>query len=106
MSLATTVVMMRELATAENPRDAFFGMFSAALAHWYGGTADGDYDEPWRQFQARCQAALEQVLKLARPDETHLVVTSCGVIAVIVQALLGLGDAAAMQVNWHWPMPA
>ncbi|MCY0853173.1 histidine phosphatase family protein [Cupriavidus sp. D39] len=93
-------VMMSELAAAENPRDAFFGMFGAALARWYGGTADGDYDEPWRQFQARCKAALEQVLKLAGPDETHLVVTSGGVIAVIVQALLGLGDAAAMQVNW------
>lgn len=93
-------VMMSEFAAAGNPHEAFFGMFGAALARWYGGTADGDYDEPWRQFQARCVNALEQVLEEARSNETHLVVTSGGVIAVIVQALLGLSDAAAMQINW------
>ncbi|WP_431825173.1 histidine phosphatase family protein [Burkholderia sp. F1] len=93
-------VMMSELAAAHDPRDAFFSMFGAALARWYGGTADGDYDEPWCRFQSRCLAALAQVLNRAGPDETHLVVTSGGVIAVLVQAMLGLGDAAAMQVNW------
>lgn len=92
--------MARELATATDSRDAFATMFSSALARWYSGTADGDYDEPWNQFQTRCQSALEQVQSRIGKDETHLIVTSGGVIAVITQALLGLGDAAAMQVNW------
>lgn len=93
-------VMMGELAAAEKPEEAFLGMFGAALARWYGGTADGDYDEPWSRFQARCIGALDQVLDKAGQNETHLVVTSGGVIAVIVQALLGLTNVAAMQLNW------
>lgn len=92
--------MMRELTTAADPREAFAKMFGAALARWYSGTANSDYDEPWNRFQARCQSALEQVQGQIGSDETHLVVTSGGVIAVITQALLGLDDAAAMQVNW------
>lgn len=75
-------------------------MFGAALARWYGGMADSDYDESWKSFQNRCRSALEQVLSMARGNETHVVVTSGGVIAVIAQALLGLDDATAMRVNW------
>lgn len=93
-------VLKSELAAAENPREAFASMFRAALARWYGGSADAQYDEPWSRFQARCLAALEQVLGQAKAGESHLVVTSGGVISVIVQTLLGLGDAAAMQINW------
>ncbi|HCF3811566.1 TPA: histidine phosphatase family protein [Pseudomonas aeruginosa] len=92
--------MMRELAAAEDPRNAFATMFGAALARWYGGSADDEYDEPWSHFQARCRRALTQVSStMSGKDETHLVVTSGGVIAVLVQALLGLSDEAAMQVN-------
>ncbi|MCY1373285.1 Histidine phosphatase superfamily [compost metagenome] len=75
-------------------------MFGAALARWYGGKADSDYDEPWNNFQARCRNTLEHVLQQVKGDETHMVVTSGGVIAVIAQALLGLDDAATMRLNW------
>lgn len=64
-------VLTSELAAAENPRSAFANIFSAALARWYGGSVDGDYDEPWSKFQARSRAALEQCW--VRPRRTRLI---------------------------------
>ncbi|THF66543.1 histidine phosphatase family protein [Pseudothauera nasutitermitis] len=92
--------MVDEIGAATDPHEAFARMYGKALARWYGGTADSDYDEPWNRFQTRCQSALEQVIDRAGRDETHLVVTSGGVIAVLVQAMLGLGNAATMRINW------
>jgi len=94
-------VLMRELAGTASAPTAFADMFKAALARWQSGEHDGDYLEPWPAFQSRCTRAM---MDFAGPDGaggTHLIATSGGVIAAIAQHLLGLGNAATMQLNWN-----
>lgn len=92
--------MQADLATAPDPLRAFAQMFRAALGRWTGGTCDADYDESWPAFKARCGAALAAVLAQGEAGQTHLVVTSGGVISALVQPLLGLDDGGAMRINW------
>ncbi|QJI37114.1 histidine phosphatase family protein [Pseudomonas sp. ADAK13] len=93
-------IMLDELGAANVPQDAFAKMFSAALKRWYEGNADDEYNETWTQFKRRVMATLERLFRITQSGETHIVITSGGVIAVITQALLGLSDTVAMQVNW------
>lgn len=79
---------------------AFAAMFKSALARWQSGAHDSEYAETWQQFQRRCTAGLDELHAEGRGPEVHCVFTSGGVISAIIQSVLGLSDAAAMQLNW------
>lgn len=92
--------MQADMAAAPDPQRAFARVFRAALGRWTGGACDADYDEPWPAFRLRCRAALDALLAQGTAGQTHLVVTSGGVISVLAQSLLGLDDEGAMRINW------
>lgn len=94
-------MLQLELTGAASGPAAFASMFKAALSRWQSGAHDGDYAETWSQFQSRCTCALRDLAAQGDPSALHLVVTSGGVISAIAQHLLGLTDAAAMQLNWN-----
>lgn len=94
-------VLQREFADPSLGAAAFAAMFKIALARWQSGLYDAEYTETWTQFQARCLRGLEDVAVQGGKDELHCVVTSGGVISAIVQHMLGLTDAATMQLNWN-----
>ena len=61
----------------------FQAWFERATARWLSGKHDGDYRESWSVFQERVLGALARV-----GDDTTVVVTSGGPVAVVVSALL------------------
>ncbi len=87
----------RWLVAQTQPRQAFQRLFASAFARWQDAGAAGDYSESWPAFQQRCQAALQAVRAQSTGDV--VVVTSGGVIAAIVQALLAIPDAQALALN-------
>lgn len=84
-----------------NARALFSTMFREAMARWVGGRFDSEYAESWAAFRQRGESALGTLAQTARADECHVVVTSGGVISVIVQALLGLTTEKALALNWR-----
>ncbi len=92
------------VATMQSRPDAhaaFAAMFRGAMARWVGGQFDADYSESWTAFQQRAQGALQRLAQEAGGEQRHLVVTSGGVISVIVQSLLGLSTEKALDLNWR-----
>lgn len=83
--------------------------FAKALERWVCGKFDADYKESWPQFKKRCVNALQDVInqelltkhKLDKNKNSKdiCIFTSGGVIAVIVQHILGLSDQKALMVN-------
>lgn len=75
--------------------------FRTALARWAGGGYDQDYTESWPVFRRRALAALDTVAQAAQGESCVLVVTSGGVIAAAVQALLDLSTDKTLDLNWR-----
>lgn len=88
------------LASFDNPHQGFASLFRAALMRWVDGHHNSDYDESWRDFQARCNAAVSDTFDYLGDGESAWVFTSGGCISVVAQALLELSDATALKVNW------
>jgi broad specificity phosphatase PhoE len=85
---------------AHHDPGAFFGQFfRAAVDRWISGRYDAEYDEPWPQFQARVQRALQQTCAALDKRDHVVVFTSGGCIAAVTQRLLGLTDVATFGVN-------
>ena len=95
---ADGAAMHAEFAKQENPRRAFHTMYVKAIARWTGGAHDADYAESWPAFRARVGAALHQLAALEA--RTVVAFTSGGPITAIVQALIGLPDRRAFDMNW------
>jgi broad specificity phosphatase PhoE len=87
------------LARHEEPARALEYLFRDAMQRWMGGWHDGDYTETWPAFRSRCVAALER-LDTDSSQQTTIVFTSGGVIATLMQHLLGLQDYQVMELNW------
>lgn len=85
----------------QTDRRRFQAAFEKALGLWLEA-AEHDSATPieeWRGFQARVVAGLE---RLALPGREQIVVfTSGGVIAVALQAALGISDATTFALNWR-----
>lgn len=79
---------------AVQSRDDFLVTFPEVLTRWAAGEI-GRGGESFAAFEGRVTAALHEV---ARPGETTLIVTSGGVIGVILRRVLGLSDAATADV--------
>lgn len=75
--------------------------FRMALARWAGGGYDQDYAESWAVFRQRALAPLDTVAQAAPGEGSVLVVTSGGVIAAVVQALLDLSTDKTLELNWR-----
>lgn len=90
-----------EMKRNPNAKALFADMFRDAMARWVGGAHDADYREPWPAFQQRVRSALATLVQSAQGGESHLVVTSGGVISVVMQTLLDLSTEKALGLNWR-----
>ncbi|WP_343730228.1 histidine phosphatase family protein [Duganella sp.] len=87
------------LANHVDPPRALEHLFRAAMQRWMSGWHDNDYTETWPDFRRRCVRALER-LDTDSSKQTAIVFTSGGVIATLMQHLLGLQDYQVMELNW------
>ncbi|WP_374358331.1 histidine phosphatase family protein [Pseudoduganella danionis] len=87
------------LARHEQPQRALEHMFRAAVQRWMSGWHDDDYSETWPAFRRRTIAALER-LDGEHSKQSTIVFTSGGVIATLMQHLLGLQDYQVMEMMW------
>jgi broad specificity phosphatase PhoE len=87
------------LASHAEPQRALEHLFRAAMQRWMTGWHDDQYTETWPDFRSRVVAALE---RLDRPDsgQATIVFTSSGVIATLLQHVLGLQDYQVMEMTW------
>ena len=69
------------------------------MQRWMTGWHDDQYAEAWPDFRSRVVAALE---RLDKPDskQATMVFTSSGVIATLMQHVLGLQDYQVMEMTW------
>lgn len=96
---ADAVAFKALLASHVDPPRALEQLFRAAMQRWMSGWHDGDYAETWPDFRRRCVRALER-LDTDSSKQTTIVFTSGGVIAALMQHLLGLQDFQVMELNW------
>jgi broad specificity phosphatase PhoE len=95
-----------DLAPGEHLQDRkmFQLVLEAASRHWIEGSLiagcdDGDF-EPWREFQARVHAALNDIMARHTGGSKVVAATSGGVIAVALQLALQLPDNHTIATNW------
>lgn len=91
-------VMARDLAEHDKPAKAFQLTFVEAVERWVSGQYDSDYPETWSDFCTRVNAAVEDALTNSGGGDV-LVASSGGPISVVMQALLGLDDKRALELN-------
>lgn len=101
--------MAASIGNKANANKIFQKEFSLALERWVGGKYDSDYKESWTQFKKRCVSALHDViaqeintrsaLNKNRVSKETCIFTSGGVIAVIIQSILGLSDEKTLVIN-------
>jgi len=96
---ADAVAFKALLAGHVDPPRALEHLFRAAMQRWMSGWHDSDYAEPWPDFRRRCVRALERLDSEDR-EQTTIVFTSGGVIATLMQHLLGLQDYQVMDLSW------
>lgn len=89
------------VAAQDNPRAAFQSLFEQAFAAWMEGRT-GASGLTWPAFRARAVAALGDVAESLGSGERAVIATSGGVIAALVQELIGLPDAQVL--NLHNPV--
>lgn len=79
-----------EVMAAADPNAAFAAIHDAALVGWLDPAAAG-YDEPYAAFASRVTGVFGELAAAVEPADDLVVVTSGGVIAVLVTHLLGGG---------------
>ncbi len=87
-----------DLRKQGDPRRAFHDIYAPAIARWVAGDHDSDYTTPWRAFQSKTLEGLRTLTQLKARSVWAF--TSAGPITAIVQALLGVPDAQAFEINW------
>ncbi|HKN51317.1 MAG TPA: histidine phosphatase family protein [Amycolatopsis sp.] len=78
---------------------AYQATLDAALTAWIEAGADGPCAETWPAFQARCRAALADLVASLGKGEHAVVFTSGGVIATVCGALMGTPEAGLLKLN-------
>jgi broad specificity phosphatase PhoE len=75
-------------------------LFSTVVAMWVRGELDGGDVEPWPAFTARVRQALA-VLRAGEGKARRIAaITSGGPISVAMQAALGTGNEATLELAW------
>jgi len=82
-----------------DPRRAFRAMFVQAIERWAGGQHDSDYAQSWGAFQRRCLQAFERASLSVGRDDTALIFTSGGPIAVVMSSLLPIAADRAYELQ-------
>lgn len=88
-----------DMAAAPSPRGLFQDVFSQAMVRWVEGGHEADYPETWPAFQTRCRGDLQRLQDELAANQTVLVFTSGGPIAVVMQALMDLATPVALALN-------
>ncbi|MEX3630344.1 MAG: histidine phosphatase family protein [Burkholderia sp.] len=86
------------MAASGDARRAFQALFSAAVARWTSGEADGDYTLAWPAFRAGVLAAWNELA--SETAEEIWVVSSGGPIAVIAALLAGADLRRTFDFAW------
>ncbi len=90
-----------ELAAAPEPRRAFQEMFVRAMKRWAAGEHNHDYAESWSAFGHRCADGFERVSRATGKQDTTLVFTSGGPIAVLMSALLRIPAERGFELQFR-----
>lgn len=105
--------LLTYLAKHPQPDQAFIEAFSSSLQRWQGGRFNSDYEETWQAFKRRTWQGLQDTVNQVADNSQTLIFTSGGVIATLVQQILGLKDshsqafiwqvanASTTQIGWH-----
>jgi len=99
-SFADPPEVIRFLAEHENGNRAFQQVFQEAMSRWMNGEHDGEYNETWPAFQARCVKALHNLVDTTDSSQNVIVFTSGGTIAALCQHVLALPDKKMADLNW------
>ncbi|WBA82342.1 histidine phosphatase family protein [Endozoicomonas sp. GU-1] len=86
-------------ARATNPKQAFFDAYRAALFRWMSGDYDNEYQESWHTFKSRTIEVLYQSTRQMAQNDSAVLVSSGGVISVIILQLLNCPDTEMFRIN-------
>lgn len=81
-------------------RRFFQNFLESACTRWVNDELEHSELERFADFKARVSDALNEVLSANAKGKRVVVATSGGVIAMIVQQVLGLSDLQAINLNW------
>ena len=87
------LVLVEDIHTA-SPR-AYQKVIARVFAHWQALPEPLERAESWAMFSARAMSAVRDVIRRASPAEHSILVSSGGVIAAIVQQVLGTPPGGA-----------
>ncbi|WP_257295786.1 histidine phosphatase family protein [Endozoicomonas sp. YOMI1] len=87
------------LLQAANPKQAFFDAYRAALLRWVSGDYDNEYQESWNSFKSRTIEVLHQSIRQMAQNDSAVLVSSGGVISVIILQLLNCPDTEMFRIN-------
>jgi broad specificity phosphatase PhoE len=83
------------VAQSRTSSSAYQKVIRRVFAHWQALPSALDGVESWELFSARAEKAVRDVVRQSRPGERSIMVSSGGVIAAIVQRLLGAPASSA-----------
>jgi broad specificity phosphatase PhoE len=83
------------------PSPELLRLFQSVLEVWVKGELDVPGVETWREFRARAQRGLDQILEAGAGGKSILVVTSTGPVAVALDRAVGLDDARLLEASWQ-----
>jgi broad specificity phosphatase PhoE len=97
--------LLRELATdfvekGDRTSERFQTFFVRIVRLWVRGELDGVDIEPWTDFRARVETAIEKITEGVCKGKTIVVFTSGGPLAVATGRALGLGDEKTWELSW------
>lgn len=85
------------------PKDAsaraFFALLRQALLAWADNAVTGSLPETWETFHTRIGAAIDRACSRVNKHENVVVVSSGGAIAMAMQHVLGIPNAAVIDLN-------
>ncbi len=96
--LADHASLSQWLHKQEQPGRSFQQLFVAACEAWITSEADVCYQESFASFRSRVLSALNTIVQ--QGPERQIVVSSGGVISLLVQEALGLSASMILQLNW------
>lgn len=99
--LAAQPELAADAAAPPGDRQAFQRLFSAVMRLWVAGAPLPPEIPRWGEFTRAVAAALAEVAAAASGRRRVAVFTSGGPIAAAVQAVLGLSDAATLELSWQ-----
>ncbi len=86
------------LRQQKEPGRAFQKLFVAACEKWITLHDHASYRESFAMFQSRVQTAIDTIKQ--HPAERQIMVSSGGVISLLIQQALGLDASRMLSLNW------